>query len=234
MQLQVQQQVTVDGQLEVGAVETAVSVVDEVPRLQTVDATLGRVINNKEINDLPLPSRDVLQLVFLTPGVVGIQQDTGALGGSLGYTGTNFSSNGTRNSTSDVLVDGVSQTTVEQNGGITHVMYKPSTEAIQEFKVQTNSFSAEFGNTGGTVVNMVTKSGTNQLKGSLFEFHRNSVLNAKDWFSNRAGRPKIPGRANEFGGSLGGPVVLPRVYDGRNRTFFFSTTWEAALQPRPR
>lgn len=221
MQLQVQQQVTVDGQLEVGAVETAVSVVDEVPRLQTVDATLGRVINNKEINDLSLPSRDVLQLVFLTPGVVGIQQDTGALGGSLGYTGTNFSSNGTRNSTSDVLVDGVSQTTVEQNGGITHVMYKPSTEAIQEFKVQTNSFSAEFGNTGGTVVNMVTKSGTNQLKGSLFEFHRNSVLNAKDWFSNRAGRPKIPGRANEFGGSLGGPVVLPRVYDGRNRTFFF-------------
>jgi hypothetical protein len=97
----------------------------------------------------------------------------------------------------------------------------PSVDALVEFKVQSNSMSAEFGRTGGGVLNVTTKSGTNVLHGSLFEFLRNSVLGANDYFNNLAGQPRVPFKMNQFGGSVGGPVMLPRIYDGRNRTFFF-------------
>ena len=99
--------------------------------------------------------------------------------------------------------------------------FRPTVEIIQEFKVQTNSFNAEYGFTGGAVVNVVTRSGTNELHGSLFEFLRNSALNANQFFSNRAGRDIVPFRRNQFGGAVGGPVVLPKIYDGHNKTFFF-------------
>jgi hypothetical protein len=115
-----------------------------------------------------------------------------------------------------VLVDGVTVTTVEQNSGITDLKYKPSVDAVQEFKMQTNFFSAEYGQTGGAVVNMVTKSGTNEFHGTGFYFLRHSDFKANSWAANRAGNSKSYYRRDQFGGVIGGPVI-------KNRTFFFAT-----------
>jgi hypothetical protein len=208
-ELQVQQQATVDVQLEVGDLATTVSVEGTAPLLNTTIANLGQVIENKYIVAMPNIGRDSLSLAYLTPGVVGSA-------GRRGDTSTNFVANGARNSTSDVLVDGVTVTTVEQNSGITDLKYKPSVDAVQEFKMQTNFFSAEYGQTGGAVVNMVTKSGTNDFHGTGFYFLRHSDLNANSWFSNRAGSARPLFRRDQLGGVLGGPIV-------KNRTFFFGT-----------
>jgi hypothetical protein len=211
MVLQVQQQANVDVVLNVGEVTTSVEVAGETPRLDAVSATLGRVVENRSVQSMPLTSRSVLDLAMLAPGVVG----------SAGGTGTNFISNGVRNSQSDVLLDGVTAAVHEQGGGATDVKFRPTVELVQEFKLQTNSFSAEFGFTGGAVVNVVTRSGTNQIHGSAFDFLRNSAMNANSFFSNRNGRAIVPSRRNQFGGAAGGPVYLPKIYNGRNRTFFF-------------
>ena len=141
-----------------------------------------------------------MSMAYLTPGVVGS-------GGRRGDNNTNFVANGSRNSTSDVLVDGVTVTTVEQNSGITDLKFSPSVDAVQEFKMQTNFFSAEYGQTGGAVVNMVTKSGTNDFHGTGYYFLRDSALNANDWFSNRAGRAIPDFHRDQFGGVIGGPVI---------------------------
>jgi len=211
MVLQVQQQATVDVVLTVGDTSISIMVAGETPRLDAVSATLGRVVENRSVQSMPLPSRNILDLANLTPGVVGTP----------GGTGSNFMSNGVRNSQSDVLLDGVTVAVHEQGGGATDIKFRPTVESIQEFKVQTNSFSSEYGFTGGAVVTAVTRSGTNQLHGSAFDFLRNSALNANGFFSNRNGRSITPSRRNQFGGAIGGPVVLPKMYDGRNRTFFF-------------
>ncbi len=218
MELQVQQQATVDVQLSPGDLLTKIEVSGEAPRLETANATLGRVIENRYLLDMP-GMRKALELAFLAPGVAGIRPDTRF--GQLGSTGTNFVSGGSRNSTADILVDGVTSTVHEPNGGVTQYRAPLSSETVQEFKVDTNSFSAEFGNTAGTVVNMVTRSGTNQLHGSLFHFHRNSAFKANDFFSNRVGKALPAFRLNQFGGAIGGPVWIPYLYNGRNRTFFF-------------
>jgi hypothetical protein len=207
--LAVQQQATIDVSLEVGDIATTVQVEGEAPLLNTTISTLGQVIDNKYILSLPNIARNTLSLVYLTPGVVGSA-------GRRGDNNTNFVANGARNSTSDVMLDGVTVTTVEQNSGITDLKYQPSVDSVQEFKMQTNFFSAEYGQTGGAVVNMVTKSGTNDIHGTAFYFLRDSSLNANDWFSNRAGNSISPFRLNQVGGVIGGPVI-------RNRTFFFAT-----------
>ena len=151
--------------------------------VNTTIANLGQVIDNQTIVSLPNLGRNPMAFTYLTPGVVGS-------GGRPGDSNTNFVANGSRNSTSDVLLDGVTVVTVEQNSGVTDLKYSPSVDAVQEFKMQTNFFSAEFGQTGGAVVNMVTKSGTNNFNGTGYYFARNSKLNANNWFTNRAGREK--------------------------------------------
>jgi Carboxypeptidase regulatory-like domain len=213
--LQVQQQATLDVQLTVGAIATSVQVEGSAPLINTTSATLGQVVENKYILSLPLAGRAPLALVALTPGLTPSNLSPG------GQSNTNFIAGGVRNSTSDVLLDGMSVTNVEQNSGITNLEYQPSVDVVQEFKVQTNFFSAEFGNTGGAIVNVITKSGTNQLHGNAYEFHRNAAMNANNWFSNRAGRAIPDFKRNVFGGTLGGPVLIPKVYSGMNRTFFF-------------
>ena len=165
------------------------------------------MIENQYILSLPNIARNSMSMAYLTPGVVGS-------GGRRGDNSTNFVANGSRNSTSDVLVDGVTVTTVEQNSGITDLKFSPSVDAVQEFKMQTNFFSAEYGQTGGAVVNMVTRSGTNDFHGTGYYFLRDSELNANDWFSNRAGRAIPTFHRDQFGGVIGGPVI-------RNKTFFF-------------
>ncbi|HEY3454412.1 MAG TPA: TonB-dependent receptor [Bryobacteraceae bacterium] len=214
-ELQVQQQATIDMQLNLGTVATSIDVNATAPLLNTTSATLGQVVDNKFILSLPLAGRSPLTLVQLTPGVTPSNLNPG------GQSNTNFTANGTRNSTADVLLDGISVANIEQNSGITNLEYQPSVDAVQEFKVQTNYFSAEFGNTGGSVINMITKSGTNDLHGTVYEFHRNSALNANDWFANRAGRSIPDFKRNVFGGTVGGPVRIPHLYNGKDKTFFF-------------
>jgi hypothetical protein len=209
--LQVQQQAELDVVMRVGDISTSVAVEGEAPRLDAVSSTLGRVVENRSLQSMPLTSRSILDLANLTPGVVGAPAGTGS----------NFVSNGVRNSTTDMLVDGTTVAVHEQGGGATDLKFRPTVELVQEFKVQTNSLSAEYGFTGGTVISAVTKSGTNQLHGSAFDYLRNSALNANSFFSNRAGRSIVPSRQNQFGASLGGPIYLPKIYDGRNKTFFF-------------
>jgi hypothetical protein len=214
-ELQVQQQATIDAQLGLGVVATSVDVNATAPLLNTTSSTLGQVVDNKFILSLPLAGRSPLALVQLTPGVTPSNLNPG------GQSNTNFTANGTRNSTADVLLDGISVANIEQNSGITNLEYQPSVDAVQEFKVQTNFFSAEFGNTGGSVINMITKSGTNSVHGDVYEFHRNSALNANNWFSNRAGRAIPDFTRNVFGGTVGGPVRIPHFYNGKDKTFFF-------------
>lgn len=207
--LAVQQPATMNVELRIGDVATTVEVTGTAPLLNTTISSLGQVVENKYIISLPNLGRDSLALTYLTPGVVGSA-------GRRGDTNTNFVANGARNSTSDVLVDGVTVTTVEQNSGITDLKYKPSVDAVQEFKMQTNFFPAEYGQTGGAVINMVTKSGTNDFHGTAFYFFRHSDLNANSWFSNRSGRQIPYYRRDQFGGVLGGPVK-------KDKTFFFAT-----------
>lgn len=208
-ELTVQQQATLDVQLQVGDVSTAVEVNSQAPLLNTTISNLGQTVENKYILSLPNLGRDSLSLAYLTPGVVGSA-------GRRGDTSTNFVANGARNSTSDVLVDGVTVTTVEQNSGITDLKYKPTVDTVQEFKMQTNFFSAEFGQTGGAVVNMVTKSGTNNFHGTGFYFLRHSDLNANSWAANRSGAARSYYKRDQLGGVIHGPVI-------KNKTFFLAS-----------
>jgi hypothetical protein len=207
--LEVQQQATVDVELKVGAVTTSVEVQTTAPLLNTTSAALGQVIESHVIQSVPNSGRNPLSLVQLAPGIVG---STG---------GVSFISNGVRNNSSEVLMDGAALTSIEQNGGITDVKYAPTSDVVEEMKVQTNYFSSEFGNTGGTIINMVSKSGTNQIHGVGYYYRRDAALNANNWFSNSRNSPLADSHRNWLGGTIGGPVYLPKIYNGKNRTFFF-------------
>ncbi len=202
---------TVNFSLTVGAASQTVEVKASGVELQTQDAVTGQVIDRRAINNLPLVGRDVLQLTYLAPGIVPV---AGAAHNDEGFTGVNFNSNGGRNGTADVVMDGTSITNIEQNGGTNNVLRNPPVDSIEEFKVQQTNFSAEFGFAGGTVINAVTRSGSNAFHGSLHEFWRNQILDANDWFSDSQGSPIPPLRRNQFGGTFGGPIF-------KNKTFFF-------------
>ena len=207
--LAVQQQATFNVVMEVGEVSTSVEVSSQAPLLNTTISTLGQVIDNRYMLALPNIGRNPLSLLQLTPGVVGAA-------GSVSVTNTNFVANGTRNSTSDVLVDGAVVNTTEQNTGATDLKWTPSVDAVQEFKMQTNFFAAEYAQSGGAVVNMVTKSGTNQFHGDGYYFLRDSNLNANSWSANRAGSPVPYYHRDQLGAVIGGPIR-------KNKTFFFAT-----------
>jgi hypothetical protein len=191
------------------------------PLLNTTISTLGQVIENRYMMALPNIGRNPLSLLNLTPGVTGA-------GGALNPTNTNFVANGTRNSTSDVLVDGALVNVTEQNSGVTDLKWTPSVDAVQEFKMQTNFFGAEYAQSGGAVINMVTKSGTNEFHGDGYYFLRDSTFNANSWSANRAGSAIPYYRRDQFGAVPGGPIR-------KNKTFFFVTTeYTHPRAPRPK
>jgi hypothetical protein len=206
--LEINQNASVDFALKVGAAMTSVDVQAAGVELQTQDAVTGQVIDRRFINDLPLVNRQVFDLAYLAPGVT-IPDDQ-----CVNCTTTNFISNGSRNSTADVLIDGVTTSNFEQNSGILSATYTPSVEAVEEFKVQQSNFSAEFGFSGSNILNVVTRSGTNSFHGVVYEFLRNDKLDANDWFSNHFGEARSPLRQNNFGFTIGGPIR-------KNKTFFF-------------
>jgi len=212
--LQVQQAARVDVELSPGELSTKVEVTGEAPRLDAVNATQGNVITSSEMDAMPIGSLNPLSLATLTPGVVGI-------GGYPTGGGVNFSANGGRLSITDVLLDGVTTSVMEHNSGIQSIQFTPTTEGVQEFKIQSNSFSAEYGTSGGVVISMVSKSGTNAFHGDIFEYYKDNSFNANNFFSNANGQPLTSYHASQYGGTVGGPVILPKIYNGRNKTFFF-------------
>jgi Carboxypeptidase regulatory-like domain len=210
--LGVNQQATLDFVLNPGTVTESVTVSETAPLLDTGNATLGTDVTNEYVKELPLINRSMFGLVFLAAGVTEV---TGAGIQDPYPNGTNFVSNGQRNATAEVRIDGALTSAPEQGeGGNSNVYYQPLVEMVQEFKVENNSFSAEYGNNGGTVVNMVLKSGGNDFHGSAWWFGQRSALNANDFFSNAYGTPKPEYSRNQEGFSLGGPIR-------KQKTFFF-------------
>ena len=217
LSLHVNETVTVDFTLELGPLTETITVQAEASPLQTSGGSHGAVIVNTEITNLPLNARNPFALAALAPGV---QPQGGFFVPRVfqeqAYQ-SNFTANGGASFQNDILLDGASNTVA----GHGQLAFTPLVDAIEEFKVQTSNYSAEYGRSGGAIINIVTKSGTNELKGTAYEFMRNKVLDANNFFNNRAGIPRQPFVFNQFGITLGGPVVVPRVYQGRNRTFFF-------------
>lgn len=228
--LRVEDRLTIDFRLEIGALAEQVTVDAQAPLLDTNSNTLGQVIENRRIVDLPLNGREPFSLAQLVPGVVPVPRGQAPmhLGGSI--PGMNGASNGT----SEVLMDGATDTVPRNRSFL--LIHTPSVDAVEEFKVQTSSMSAEFGRFNGGVISVVTKSGTNRPHGTAYWFVRNSEFDANDFFQNRNGIPLGALKRNQAGFTFGGPILIPKVYDGRNRTFFF-TDYEAfresALNPSP-
>jgi Carboxypeptidase regulatory-like domain len=210
--LGVNQEATLDFKLTPGTVAQSVTVTDQAPLLDTGNATLGTDITNEYLKELPLINRSTFGLVFLAGGVT---ETTGSGINDSYPSGTNFVSNGQRNSTAEIRIDGALITAPEQGeGSTTNVYYQPLVEMVQEFKVENNSFSAEYGNNGGTVINQVLKSGGNHFHGSAWWFGQRSALNANDFFDNAYGNPKADYLRDQYGFSLGGPIR-------KEKTFFF-------------
>jgi len=208
--LAVDQVAQLDFTMQLGAVTQTVQITAEAPLLQAATSSVGQVVENKQITDLPLNTRTALGLLGLSGGLsVGRSFDANTFNEA-----NQFSAGGSRPGQNEFLLDGAPNTLpgVWPGRGILGVTVP--VDSIQEFKVQVNSFSAEFGRTGGGLLNTVTKSGSNELHGSLFHYLRNSRMDANDFFSNRSGIPLGSFKRNQFGATAGGPVI-------RNRTFFF-------------
>jgi Carboxypeptidase regulatory-like domain len=212
--LEVNQRARLDFALQVGQVSEVVEVAATAPLLESQSSSLGNVIGQRFVSELPLNGRNFVQLAILNPGVNG----TGfSVGGTImsgtrpddRRPGSEIFSNGNRENSNNFLYDGI-----DNNDRLTlSIVLRPAVEGVREFKVQTNMFSADLGRNSGAVVDVISKSGTNEFHGSVFEFHRNSYMDAKNFFAPATARVP-PFRFNQFGGSLGGPLI-------RNKTFWF-------------
>ncbi|MBM3785492.1 MAG: hypothetical protein FJW30_14090 [Acidobacteria bacterium] len=202
--------------LQPGELKESITITDQAPLLTANRADRGTVVENKFLMSIPLNVRNPYLLLANVPGVT-----TGRLAGdntASQSTTNNFRVNGGRGSTSEILIDGAANTGTYNN----QVSAMPMLDSVQEFKVNTSPYAAEFGRTGGGVVSFSIKSGTNELHGTFHEFLRNSVLDAAGFNSNRAGLTSKPSfKRNQFGFTSGGPVLLPKIYNGKNRTFWF-------------
>ena len=208
----------IDTQLEVGSTNTELTVSAEVPLIDTTAATSGTVISQEQILEMPSSSRVLTILATLSPGV--IQQDQN----------NNTAHLWSHDAASQITVDGgrnnTRSNTFELNG-MPNVKtggqagFMPAPDAIQEFRVVMNAYDSSLGRQAGGTIQMVTKSGTQKLHGSLYEFNQNNVFNANTFQSNLAGIAKAPIHYNEYGGTIGGPVWIPKVYNGKQKTFFF-------------
>ena len=219
VKLSVNDNTRIDIDMEVGQVTETLEVNASSPTVQAESTSLGVVISQKILEDQPLKGHSSLYLYMNAPGVVGNRyaQDTRPTD-----TGTNvlFTANGAPPATGEVSVDGVSNT-VNVGRGLYLSPWVPSTEAVSEIKMLTGTLPAEYGRAAGIFTNIVIKSGTNNLHGSLYEYFRNSALDANLFYQRGLGQKLTPYSVNYYGGSVGGPVWIPGVYKGRNRTFFF-------------
>ncbi|MCC6343175.1 MAG: TonB-dependent receptor [Bryobacterales bacterium] len=214
IRLEAQDRARVDIVMELGDLAQSVTVSADVSLLQTETASRSQIIANELISQVPTQGRNPFQIAWAAPGVI-------KTGGwrylrSFDIAGTsNFAVNGGRNKENEVLLDGISN--VRGNRTVIHV---PTMESVQEFKVVTNNYDAQYGRTGGGVVTIVTKSGGNDFHGTLFEYFQSEELNANQTELNRAGTRKPPNNINTFGFNLSGPVYIPKVFNGRDKLFW--------------
>ncbi len=203
--------------LQPGTVETVVLVQESAPLVNTESGVTGQTIGQRQLADVPLFNRSVLDLAMTAPNVSGSagSEDPPVTSGNP-VPGFNININGGRAGSTVMLADGVNNTGV----GIARAVVSFTPETVQEFTVQSSAYSAEYGSTGGGVINVTTKSGTNQFHGTALWYTRNPVTNAKVWTAGTV-RPANNLRFNQFSGTIGGPVVLPKIYNGHNKTFFF-------------
>jgi hypothetical protein len=236
-ELHVQDKLEQNFALEIGSVLETVTVTASGLNVSTTDSSVSTVVDHTYVENMPLNGRSFQDLILLTPGVVTNTPQFGASNGAqaVGTTGE-FSVNGQRTESNYYMVDGVSanigvypgDTTGTQNSGslpastaLGTTQALVSVDALQEFRIQTSTYSAEYGRNPGGQFSMVTRSGTNQWHGSAFDYLRNDYFDANNWFNDFYGKPKPPLRQNDFGGTLGGPVRIPHVYNGKDKTFFF-------------
>ena len=241
--LNVQDVVAQNVQLQIGSVSELVTVEANGLNINTTDASVSTIVDRKFVENIPLNGRSLQDLILLTPGVLTTSPQRPS-----GFQTGEFSVNGQRTESNYYTVDGVSAnvgtSNVSSGAGISGSQSAStalgttqslvSIDALQEFRVQSSSYSAEYGRNPGGQFSFVTRSGTNDWHGTAFDYFRNDALDANDWFNNAAGLPKSAERQNDFGGTLGGPLEIPRVYNGKDRTFFFFSYEGLRLdQPAP-
>ena len=219
VQVDINQIVRTDVTLPVGTMSQSISVEATATAIKTDDATVSEILTTRAVSELPLNGRDPMSLAVTTPGVI--------LGTKSAATGTppgeDFNGAGTREIQNEMTLDGISI----MNNLITTTPTRPMVESVQEVEVQTGTYDAQYGSYLGVHINMITKSGTNQLHGALLEFFRNQVLDARNFFTlptpANPTAAKPPLRQNQFGYELDGPVIIPKLYNGRDKTFFMSS-----------
>jgi hypothetical protein len=232
--LSVQDALSINFTLPVGGAFESLTVEGGAPLVNTESAAVSAVIDRKFVENMPLNGRSFQDLISMTPGVVTQSPQTG--GQTIGSNG-DFSVNGQRTESNVYTVDGVTGNigagtgtgfpgpanggTIAASTALGTTQSLISVDALQEFRVQSSTYSAEFGRSPGGQFSLVTRSGTNDLHGSVFDYLRNNFFDANDWFNDHYGTRANALRQNDFGGTLGGPVVIPGVYNGRNSTFFF-------------
>lgn len=209
--LDINQSLRVDLKLEVGAVTDTVQVEAITTGVETISATTGSVVGATEIHEAPLNGRNVMNLAGLIPGVI-----PGLAGANTVAGGTGFSIAGMRTDSMTFLLDGGLNTNLLNNG----LVLNPNPEAIEEFRVLTSNYNAEYGRNAGGIVSVVTRAGSNEFHGALYDFVRNSYFNANSFFNNQAGLPIDNLKRNQFGVTIGGPVAIPKLFNGRNKVFF--------------
>lgn len=218
VQVRTTETVTLDLEMKVGEVTETVEVTAETPLLNVADVSLGQVVDERRITELPMFAGNAMDLVHLAPGTVN-GTNLRLRKAPFNSAPSSFGTNGGGNNTNDFTIDGV--VNVYSDGTAPRVAFSPPQTSIGEFKVQTAPFDASAGFSLGSVVNVTTKSGTNELHGELHHWLRHSKLDAPTIFQNRAGQKLPLYQDNRFGGSVGAPVFIPKFYDGRNRTFWF-------------
>jgi hypothetical protein len=221
----------IDVQLEVGSSSQTVEVTAEAPLIDTTSATSGTVISKEQITEIPSSSHVATLLATLSPGVLAQDQNGNVVHMWSYIGGSQFTADGGRNNiySNSFQLDGMPNT---QHGG--YVSFIPPMDSLQEFRVQTNAYDASIGRQAGSTVNMQTRSGGKSYHGSLYEFNQNSFLNANLFQTNLVGGTVPPVHFNEFGGTVGGPVWIPKIYKGKDKTFFFfSYDKTLNLDPRP-
>jgi len=228
--LQVEQAARLDFKLKVGSVTETVNVNASATVLQTENASVGTVIDAAKIVDLPLNGRNFIQLAQLIPGVqagtpgsITVRRGRGSVGQTdAAYGSTAASANGSRDTANRFYIDGIE---VMDYDAMTY-SFSPSVDSLAEFKVQTSTYSAEYGGAPGAHVNMITRSGTNELHGTVWEFNRNDKFTQSYDAIAKKSVPSPRLNRNQFGGTFGGPVWMPKIYKGRDKTFFFFN-WES-------
>ena len=210
-------EVSLDISMQLGAVSDSITVTADASQLQTTSSEIGATVEPTLVANLPLQVagtiRNPVQFIELVPGFVGgVDNNPGS------NSSDDFKVNGGQEGGTDILVDGVSISLVSPN---TQWNKGVSTDAVDEFRVLQSNFSAEYGQSGDGIVSLTVKSGTNELHGSAYDFFRNNALDANSWVNNLTGQPRNVDTQNDFGGTIGGPVFIPKVYNGKNKTFFF-------------